>query len=74
MFFKPDPHADKNITNIACWCTFVFWGVVLLINSFYESFFNKPFISSSLTILYSSLAIFFVTDLLLKFFKQKKQT
>lgn len=73
MFFKTNSQKEKKSANIACWCTFVFWGLILFINSIFESFFNKKMISSSLTVLIAGLVIFFVVDLLFTFLKSKKK-
>lgn len=67
MFFKNDnhPNAKKN-ADIACWATFIFWSVLLLLNSIYEFVFDKVLVSSSLTILLAGLVVFFSVDLLLR--------
>lgn len=73
MFFKNDPKANPKHADIACWTTFVFWGGLLLINSASESIAGKPFITDSLTILFSGLIIFFVTSFGLKVFSKTKK-
>lgn len=66
MFFKPEKKENMKATNNACWITFFFWGAVLFLNSIFELFFNRQFISNSLIILTSGLILFFLTDFILK--------
>jgi len=70
LLFKDDNHPNaKRNANIACQSTFVFWCILLLINSVYELF-DRVFISNSITILLAGLAVFFAVDLLLRTFKR----
>ncbi|MGM0777934.1 MAG: hypothetical protein ACQEXE_16365 [Bacillota bacterium] len=62
MFFKRNEKIDRGAVNLAYFMTFVFWGTVLFINTFFEWFYNKQFISSSLTILIIGLVVFFLTE------------
>ncbi|MFJ7939629.1 hypothetical protein ACIQYG_14115 [Peribacillus sp. NPDC096622] len=59
MFFKKS--ANSKAVNNAYFATFVFWGVVLFINSICETY-NREFISNSRIILVMGLAIFFITE------------
>lgn len=73
MFYKKKDESFTKNADIACWVTFAFWGLILLINSFYELILEKSFISSSFTILISGLVIFFGTESILNFFKKRKK-
>ncbi|HFK1435968.1 hypothetical protein ACIQHV_32380 [Bacillus bombysepticus] len=66
MFFKTEKKENMEAANNACWITFFFWGVILFLNSIFEMFFNKQFISNSITILISGLIIFFLSDFIIK--------
>lgn len=63
MFFKKDDSIDRRAVDIACWITFSFWGVMLLINATLESF-NKQAMSAW-TILAVGLAIFFISEIII---------
>ncbi|MED1863976.1 hypothetical protein P4V41_10990 [Fictibacillus nanhaiensis] len=73
MFFKHNDKIQKKNVNIACWCTFTVWAVLLLINSFYEFFMDREFIESSFTILVIGLVVFFVVEAFLNIYKRKSE-
>ncbi|PYZ98947.1 hypothetical protein CR205_10360 [Alteribacter lacisalsi] len=62
MFFKKSRRSSAKSSDQACWVTFTFWGLILLINSITEHFFQAPFISSSMLILFLGLVLFFISD------------
>ncbi|MBM7649935.1 glucose uptake protein GlcU [Bacillus ectoiniformans] len=70
MFFKHDDKINKKAVNMAYFITFVFWGIVLLVNSVFEQFFDKQLISSSFTILIMGLSIFFITEFIVSRLKK----
>ncbi len=72
MFFKTDKNIDNRAVMIGYFATFVFWGLILLVNSFYESFYEREFISSSLTILLMGLAVFFLTEIIATKIRKKQ--
>lgn len=73
MFFKKSNQNSTKNADIACWVTFTFWGLILLINSVYEIIFSKSFVSSSLTILIAGLVIFFCIEVFLAVSKKTKK-
>ncbi|WP_191562469.1 hypothetical protein [Metabacillus idriensis] len=72
MFFRNSNEKEKANANIACWFTFAFWGITLLINSIYESNFETQFPLSPLAILIAGLIVFFTVDFVLNFKNRKK--
>ncbi|MQR94635.1 hypothetical protein [Fictibacillus phosphorivorans] len=74
MFFKHNEKIKQRNVNIACWCTFTVWAVLLLINSFYEFFMDKEFIASSFTILVIGLVVFFVVEAFLNIYDRKSES
>jgi|HigsolmetaAR204D_1030405.scaffolds.fasta_scaffold38608_1 tetrahydromethanopterin S-methyltransferase subunit E len=74
MLFKESSKEGKKDANIAYFVTFVFWGIILFINSIFETFFNRDFISNSWIILISGLIIFFITDYLNRMKRESKRT
>ncbi len=74
MLFKESSKEGKKDANIAYFVTFVFWGIILFINSIFETFFNRDFISNSWIILILGLVIFFVTDYLSRMKRESKRT
>jgi hypothetical protein len=73
MFFKHNEKIKKRNVNIACWCTFTVWAVLLLINSFYEFFLDKELITHSFTILVVGLVVFFVVEAFLNIYDRKSE-
>ncbi len=73
MFFKHNEKIKKRNVNIACWCTFIVWAVLLLINSFYEFFLDKELITHSFTILVVGLVVFFVVEAFLNIYDRKSE-
>lgn len=65
MFFKTSDHKIKYANN-AYWCTFVFWGGVLLINSFSQHFYDKRLLANDFLILIIGLNLFFIVHFLSK--------
>ncbi|PLT32824.1 hypothetical protein CUU64_16930 [Bacillus sp. V5-8f] len=61
MFFKKDENIDRKSVDIACWITFLFWGIILLINGVFETY-KKECIFSSFSILIMGLAVFFISE------------
>ena len=70
MFFKVNNTNNTKNVDIACWCTFIFLGLILIVNSFSEIIFEKAAITSSLFILASGLMIFFSVEIILKSHKK----
>ncbi|MCO0601079.1 hypothetical protein NGI46_27625 [Peribacillus butanolivorans] len=73
MFFKKDSKINKNSVNTAFQSTFIFWGFTLLINALFEKTQDKPLVSNSFVILFSGLAIFYLTELIANYFNNKKK-
>lgn len=73
MFFKHNEKIKQRNVNVACWCTFTVWAVLLLINSFYEFFLHKELITQSFTILVIGLVIFFVVEASLNIYDKKSE-
>ncbi|RCW73203.1 hypothetical protein [Saliterribacillus persicus] len=71
MFFKANPKADKTSVNIAFYSTFIFWSGFLLLNSILDPF-NKSIPIDSLTLLLSGLAVFFLSEIVARFFRKRK--
>ncbi len=71
MLFKQDKKANTKYADIACWVTFTFWGIILIINSLSEILTKKPLIKHSLTILLFGLFLFFLVEFSLRFYKRK---
>ena len=71
MFFKASKNVDKESVNIAFFCTFLIWGVSLLINVFLEVF-NKDIPINSLLFLLSGMLVFFVSEAVAKYVRKKK--
>lgn len=74
LFKESSKEGRKKDANIAYFVTFVFWGIILFINSIFETFFNRDFISNSWIILILGLVIFFVTDYLSRMKRESKRT
>ncbi|SDZ26637.1 hypothetical protein SAMN05421736_108176 [Evansella caseinilytica] len=66
MFFKDSETKDTKASNNACWITFIFWGVILFVNSIFENVYNKALISNSLVILLLGLTVFFLSNFIFK--------
>lgn len=66
MFFKEDKNPNNEATNGAYYITFLYWGVILLINFYFEQYKGREFISSSGTILFSGIAILYISEFILK--------
>lgn len=73
MFFKENNAKNTKNADIACWCTFIFWGLILMINSFNEIIFKKAIFTNSLFILISGLIIFFSIEIILNIYKKAKK-
>ncbi len=71
MFFKKSQNNTQH-ADTACWFTFIFWGIILLVNSIFETLYRKPLISSSLIILISGLLLFFLVDQIFSAIKKRK--
>lgn len=71
--FKKNPKFHKNSVYIALQSTFIFWGGTLLINALFEMAQDKPLISNSFVILFSGLAIFFLSEQIAKYFTNRKK-
>ncbi|WP_110928875.1 hypothetical protein [Bacillus massiliglaciei] len=65
MFFKEDKNHDPIAVHLGYFAAFVFWGAVLFIHTLFD-FVEKDFPLSSLFILNSGLALFFVTEFITK--------
>lgn len=61
MFLKKDHRNIEEAVNKAYFITFGFWGFTLFINSFFELFHNRTFISN-FHLLIAGLIIFFISD------------
>ena len=72
MFFKPDKNADKSDINIAFYCTFIYWGGFLLINSILDVF-NKSMDIPSIYLLLTGLVVFFASELIAKMMRKKSE-
>ncbi|KON66791.1 hypothetical protein AKG34_22555 [Peribacillus butanolivorans] len=70
MFFKSSKNPDKNSVNIAFYCTFIYWSVSLLINSFLQIL-HKDIPINSLFFLLTGLVVFFVSEAVAKYIKKK---
>ncbi|MFE4896804.1 hypothetical protein [Peribacillus butanolivorans] len=73
MFFKKDSKINKNSVYTALQSTFIFWGFTLLINALFEMAQDKPLVSNSFVILFSGLAIFFLTEQIANYFNNRKK-
>lgn len=71
LFFKPSENKDKTSTNIAFYCSFIYWSGFLLINSILD-FFNKGIKINSLLLLITGLIVFFVSEFISKYIKKNK--
>lgn len=68
MFFKADKNHNKEATNWAYYITFVYWGVILLINFCFELYKGREFISNSGIILISGIAVLYISEFIFKKF------
>lgn len=66
MFFKKNINESKKVIDNSCWIVFSFWSFLLLLNSFYEFFYDKRLIESSFVILISGLLIFYISYFIIK--------
>lgn len=71
MFFKEDKNFDRVSINIASYSAFIYWGIFLLINGFYETYGKGPLVNS-LFLLNSGLVIFFTSEILAKFIRKRR--
>ncbi len=73
MFFKKDESINQKSVDAAIQSTFIFWGVALLINAFFEVTTNKPLISSSFVMLSAGLIIFYSTEQIANYIHKRKE-
>jgi len=71
MFFKEDRNFDRVSINIASYSAFIYWGIFLLINGFFETYGKGPLVSS-LFLLNSGLVIFFTSEILAKWIRKRR--
>ena len=69
MFFKNNKNHNKESTNIAYYCTFIFWSGFLLLNSVLMLF-NKEIEINSLYLLLSGLLVFFTSEAIFRYRKK----
>ena len=64
MFFKDADPKGKKAADAACRAAFIFWAVILFVNTTFEYFDREPLISNFSFLL--GLAVFFLTESLVK--------
>jgi hypothetical protein len=72
LLFKKNNNPDKTRINIAFYCTFIYWAGFLLVNSALDVF-NKGIKINSLILLLTGLIVFFASELIAKYIRQKKK-
>ncbi|MCY7799913.1 hypothetical protein CHCC20375_2713 [Bacillus licheniformis] len=66
MFFKDADPKGKKAADGACRAAFIFWAVILFVNTTFEYFDREPLISNFSFLLGLGLAVFFLTERLVK--------
>ncbi|MCY8754981.1 hypothetical protein [Bacillus haynesii] len=66
MFFKDADPKGKKAADAACRAAFIFWAVILFVNTTFEYFDREPLISNFSFLLGLGLAVFFLTESLVK--------
>lgn len=66
MFFKDADPKGKKAADAACRAAFIFWAVILFVNTAFEYFDREPLISNFSFLLGLGLAVFFLTESLVK--------